>query len=98
MRLDGPGGEVVIPVLGVVEVKAPQFSGGDESGHHQLDVGVGKVVPQVHEAGRTLSESLGQEEGGSPILHHGGVEGGLVGLVLREEAPARREVGVDPLQ
>ena len=48
VRLDRARRQVVIAVLGVVEVEAAELAGRHESRDNQLDVRIGQVVAQVH--------------------------------------------------
>ena len=49
-RPDGTGGEVVVAVLGVVEVEPTETTDHRQPAHDLLDVGVGEVVPEVDQA------------------------------------------------
>lgn len=98
VRPDGPGGEVVVAVLGVVEVEAAELPGPEQPGDDELDVRVRQVVPEVDEALGALAEAPGEQVGRAPVLDDRGVEGGLERLVLGEQAPPGREGGVDLAQ
>ena len=76
-------------------MESAEPSGRDEARDDQFDVGVRKVMAEVHEARRPVTEGLREHQRRAPVLHDGRVEGGLVGLVLGEELPRCRHVGVD---
>ena len=50
VRVDRSDGEVVVAVLGVVEVEAAEATDHGQAADDLLDVGVGQVVPEVDEA------------------------------------------------
>ncbi len=94
-RLDGARVQVVVAVLAVVEMEAGQLSELDQAGDDHLDVDVGCVVPQVDQGEGPLPELADAVVARAPVVDHRRVEGRLVELVLDEEAPARRQGGID---
>ena len=87
VRLDRARGEVVVAVLGVVEVEATQLANAKQPRDDELDVRVRQVMPEIDETLRTFAERLCEHERRAPVLHDGGIKGRLVWLVLGEQAP-----------
>ena len=99
VRPDRPDGEVVVAVLGVVEVEPAEAADHREPRHDLLDVRVRQVVAEVDEAlapARPAACASSSDEPQSAF--DGRVERGLVRLVLGEEQPAVGQRVVDPAQ
>src|SRR6266496_6715947 len=79
-------------------MEAPELPELDEPGHDHLDVDVGRVVPEVDQGERPLPELAHAVVAGPPVVEHGRVEGGLVQLVLDEQAPALGQDAIDLAQ
>jgi hypothetical protein len=56
VRLDRSGGQIIVAVLGVVEVKAAQLTDTEEARDNELDVRVRQMVLQINETLRPLAE------------------------------------------
>ena len=60
-RVDRAGVEIVVAVFAVVEVEAAELAELDEPGDDHLDVDVGSVMPEIHQASGLRSQLGGGE-------------------------------------
>jgi hypothetical protein len=72
-------------------VEAAQLPELDEAGDDHLAVHVRGVMAEVHQRERAVPELAGAVITDTPVVEDRRVEGGLVELVLDEEAPVRRQ-------
>ncbi len=93
--LDRAGVEVVVAILGIVEVEAAELAELDQTGDDHLDIGVGRMMAEVDQAVRLGSKRLGDQVVGAPVLDDGRIEGRLVHLVLGKQLPVIRQRLVD---
>ena len=77
--------QVVVRVLAIVEVEATEPALFGEQGHDLLDVGALRMVAEVDEHTRPLSERLADQQRRPPVSEVGGVERRLERLVLDEQ-------------
>jgi hypothetical protein len=87
VRVDGAGVEVVVAIFAVVEMEAAEFSEAGQARDDLLDIDVGRVVPQIDETERLGAQLLGSQNVGAPVRDDRRIEGGLIELVLDEQAP-----------
>ncbi len=95
VRVDRADGEVVVAVLGVVEVEATEPADHRQPADDLLDVRVREVVAEVDETRRPLPRVLGEQQRRPPVGVDRRVERRLVGLVLGEHPPAVGQGVVD---
>ena len=84
-RVDRADDQVVVGVLAVIEVEAPQPLPCRDQRHDLLDVGPLRVVAEVDEHAGALAKGLADQQGRAPIRNVRGVEGGLEELVLDKQ-------------
>ncbi len=94
-RVDGAAVEIVVAIFAVVEMEAAQPAELDQPRHDHLDVDGRRMVAEIDQAEGLRAEAGGGEIARAPVLDDGGVEGGLVDLVLDEQPPIRRQAGID---
>ena len=96
--IDRPDDQVVVAVLAIVEVEAAEPAHAVQKRDDLLDVDALGVVTEVDEHLRAVAELLADEQGGAPVGQIGGVEGGLVELVLDEQLEFGAKPAVDLAQ
>jgi len=88
VRVDAPDGEVVVPVLAVVEMEATEHALVEQKGDDVFDVGPGQMVAGIDQHLGPGARLLGESVRHSPVRDVAVVEGGLEGLVLDEQRHA----------
>ena len=90
-RVDRTDDQVVVCVLAVIEVEAPEQSFGQQERDDLLDVRTLRVVPSVDENPRLIAETTANESRRSPVGNVGAVQTRLEKLVFDEESHAGRK-------
>nr|GEU28680.1 hypothetical protein [Tanacetum cinerariifolium] len=94
-RIDAARIEVVVAILAVVEVETAQLAELRKTRHDHFDVGVGRVVAQIHQALGLVAQRLRAGKAGAPVGNGGGIERRFEQFMFDQQVPVGRQRRVD---
>jgi hypothetical protein len=78
-------------------MEAAELACVNKARDNHLDVHIRRVVTEIDETFRFVTQLLRRQKRGAPILNHRGVEGRLIDFVFRKNRPFLRQTFVNLL-